>query len=88
MQLYLGQILPPERREIKMALPVTEKQMQAFKLGMLEMQVLTMTMKLPIFAAKDVREYTKRLLVAGVAKLNNIGEGKVKYCKFYKIIYN
>ena len=56
MQLCIGKISPLERREIKMILPMTEKQMQAFKLGMLQKEVLAMTKKLSVFAAKDVRE--------------------------------
>ena len=44
-----------------------------------------MTKKLPVFAAKDVCEYTRRILVVGVVKSKDIGESKGKYCKSCKM---
>lgn len=54
VQLCIGQISPPERRKFKLTFPVIEKEMQAFKLGFLEKEVLKMTKKLPVFSVKDV----------------------------------
>jgi hypothetical protein len=85
VQLCIGQISPPERQEIKLTFPVTENKMQEFKLGFLEKEVLKMTKKLPAFSAKDVREYTRRLLVARVAMSKDIGESKTRYCKSCKM---
>ena len=59
--------------------------MQAFKLPVLKKQEQAMTKKLPLFKAKDVRECTKRSLVAAVSstKNNNVGARQM-YCKSCK----
>ena len=85
--LCIGQISPVERRELPgVKMPVTESQMQAFKLPGFEKKVQAITKKLPVFKAKEVREFTKRLLISGVSgsKVDDVGAARQKYCKSCK----
>lgn len=72
--------------------------MQVFKLPAFEKIVQAITKKLPahqekkrnkdkkvMLVAKDVRGFTKRLLVAGVAKSNDVGDAKRKSFKSCKM---
>jgi hypothetical protein len=85
--LCIGQISPVERRELPgVKLPVTESQMQAFKLPGFGGKVQAIAKKLPLFEAKEVRKFTKRLLISGVAgsKVDDVGAAKQKYYKSCK----
>ena len=58
--------------------------MQVFKLPTFENAGQAMTKKLLVFVAKDVRGFTKRFLVAGVASTKQLSPDDGKYCKSCK----
>ena len=79
MELVVGQISFPKRKELRMNIPVTEIQMQSFDLAAFEIEVAAMTRKMPVFHSKDVQNFMKLLLVSGVA-----GQSKQQNLKLNK----
>ena len=79
VELVVGPISFPERKGLKTYIPVTEIQMQAFDLAAFEIEVAAIIKEMSVFPSKDMRNFTKRLLVSSVA-----GQSKQQNMKLSK----
>ena len=77
-----GQISFPERKELKRNMLVPELQIEAFDLVVFEQEVIKITRKMPVFHAKDVWGFARKLFVSGVAGVTKQCNEKLdKFCK-------